>query len=245
MILTAAGEILHSKVEGMIREFARVKSHIGALQDLHTGTVDVYCFQTATESFVAPVLHAFHMRHPNIRFNVTMSSTDEAIEALNNGTAEIGLVLNPPARDSIASTEVFRDTIVAAMSPAHPLAGHEILSLTAFTNFPFVLTETSFGLRQQIDRILDRHAIKLNISCVTNSLSLAKGLAGFDRHCALLPRFVVATELAAGTHIIVPVAEFVAEPLIFCMCARNGRSLSPAAKVFADAIFDFCQRYRH
>src|SRR5260370_35534816 len=59
MTLTPAGEILQSKVEGMIREFARVRSHIAALQDLQAGTVDVYCFQTAIDSFIAPVLHAF------------------------------------------------------------------------------------------------------------------------------------------------------------------------------------------
>src|SRR5258707_442159 len=44
MTLTAAGEILQSKVEEMMREFARVTSHIAALQNLQSGTVDVYCF---------------------------------------------------------------------------------------------------------------------------------------------------------------------------------------------------------
>src|ERR1700730_13797749 len=47
MTLTAAGEILQSRVEGMIREFARVKSYIADIQNLQSGTVDVYCFQTA------------------------------------------------------------------------------------------------------------------------------------------------------------------------------------------------------
>lgn len=244
MTLTAAGEMLQTRVEGMIREFARVKSHIAAIQDLQVGTVDVYCFQTATESFVAPVLHAFHMRYPNVLFNVTMSSTDEAIEALTTGAAEIGLVLNPPVRDTIVSTEVFRDTIVAAVAPNHPLAGCKAASLREFAGCPFVLTETSFGLRQQIDRTLDRHAIELNVFCVTNSLSVAKGIVGFGQQCTLLPRFAVDNEVAAGTLCTIPVSEFMDESLVFCICALNSRSLSPAAKVFADAIVDFCKRYR-
>src|SRR5579883_1447414 len=37
MKLTAAGEILQSKVEAMVRELARVKSHIAALQQLQAG----------------------------------------------------------------------------------------------------------------------------------------------------------------------------------------------------------------
>ena len=72
MTLTAAGEILQSRVEGMMREFDRVKSHISALQNLQSGIVDVYCFQTATESFIAPVLHEFYARYPNVSFNITV-----------------------------------------------------------------------------------------------------------------------------------------------------------------------------
>src|SRR5262245_8070108 len=111
MTLTPAGLILREKFEGMMREFTPVKSHIAALQDIQAGTVDVYCFQTAIESFVALVLHRFHAQYPNVMFNIRMSSTDEAMEALTSGVAEIGLILNPPARDNIATTQVFRDSI--------------------------------------------------------------------------------------------------------------------------------------
>src|SRR5262249_6055297 len=51
MVLTPAGEMLLARVEGMMREFARVKSHVAALQNLQAGTVDIYCFQAAIESF--------------------------------------------------------------------------------------------------------------------------------------------------------------------------------------------------
>src|SRR6201987_6472636 len=101
MRLTPAGEILLSKIDGVMREFSRVKSHIAALQDLQAGNVDVYCFQTAIESFVAPGLNRFHVQYHDVTFNVWMSSTAEAIEALNTGAAEIGLVLNAPAREAI------------------------------------------------------------------------------------------------------------------------------------------------
>ena len=245
MTLTAAGEILQSKVEGMMREFARVTSHIAALQNLQSGTVDVYCFRTATETFVAPVLSKFYMRYPNVSFNITMSSTDETIEALTNRTAEIGLVVNPPVRDTILSTEIFRDTIVAAVAPNHPLAGCGTVSLREIAEFPLGLTEPSFGLRQQIDRAFDRYAIEPNVFCVTNSLSLVKGIARFDRQCTLLPRFAVENEVAEGILSTIAVKELMEDPMVFCVCVLNSRSVSPAAKVFVDAIVDFCQRYTH
>jgi DNA-binding transcriptional LysR family regulator len=123
MKLTPAGEILLSKIDGVMREFARVKSHIAALHDLQAGNVDIYCFQTTIESFVAPVLNRFHTQYPNVTFNVRMSSTDEALEALISGAAEISLVLNAPVRDAITRLEVFRDRMVVAFSPNHPWRG--------------------------------------------------------------------------------------------------------------------------
>src|ERR1700743_2813782 len=140
MKLTPAGEILLSKIDGVMSEFSRVKSHIAALQNLQAGNVDVYCFQTAIESFVAPVLNRFHVQYPDVTFNVRMSSTDEAIEALNTGAAEIGLVLNAPPRDNITRLEVFRDGMVAAFSPKHPLAGRKTVSLRDLKDYPFSLT---------------------------------------------------------------------------------------------------------
>src|SRR5262249_7648978 len=145
----------------------------------------------------------------------TLSSADKTIEALTNGTAEIGLILNPPVRDTIVRTEVFRDKIVAAVAPTHPLAGRKAISLQELAEFPFVLTERSSGVRQQIDRTFNRHAINPNVFCVTNSIM---ALVSFDRKCALLPRFAVDNEVNAGTVSIVPVKEFRKDPLVFCVC---------------------------
>jgi DNA-binding transcriptional LysR family regulator len=244
MVLTPAGQFLDAQFEGMMREFERVRSHIAALQNLQAGTVDIYCFQTAVESFVAPVLNRFHVQYPNVAFNVRMSSTDEAMEALAAGAAEVSLILNPPNRDMIASTEVFRDRIVGAFSPSHPLVKRKSVSLRELAAFPFVLTERSFGLRQQIDRAFDRHHVQPATFCVTNSLTLMKGVVSVGNLCTLLPRFAVQDEVAAGRLSTVAVREFATDPLVFCICLRKDRSVSPAAKAFVAAVIDYCRRYR-
>jgi len=244
MTLTPAGEILQAKFEGMMREFSRVKSHIAALQEIQAGTVDVVCFQTAIESFVAPVLHRVHVQYPNIVFNVRMSNTDEAMEALTTGAAEIGLIINPPVRDAIVSTPIFRDTIVAAVGPSHPLAKRRAVSLRELAEFPFVLTEPSFGQRQQIDQTFTRHRFKPEIFCITNSISLVKGVASVGRQCTLLPGFAVKHEVAAGNLCAISVKEFSEDTLVFCACARTDRTLSPATKVFVAVVVDYCRRCR-
>jgi DNA-binding transcriptional LysR family regulator len=109
-----------------------------------------------------------------VTFNVRMSSTDEAIETLASGAGEIVLILNPPGRDTIASEQVFRDSIYRCMRAISSIGERKTISLREFAAFPFVLAEPSFGLRQQIDRIFARHHIEPEVFCVTNSLALVK-----------------------------------------------------------------------
>jgi DNA-binding transcriptional LysR family regulator len=134
--------------------------------------------------------------------------------------------------------------MVAAFSPAHPLAGRKVISLHELKAFPFTLTEPSFGLRQQMDRVFARHGFKPKAFCVTNSLALVKEVAAIGTQCTLLPRFAVERELADGSLRTAPVREFASESLVFCVCSRSDRSLSPAAKVLTDTVIDYCRRYR-
>ena len=193
---------------------------------------------------MAPVLNRFHVQYPDVTFNVRMSSTDEAIEALITGAAEISLVLNAPAGEAITRFEVFRDRMVAVFSPTHPLAGRKIVSLRDLDGFPFALTEPSFGLRQQLERVFAKHRFEPVTFCVTNSLAPVKEVASIGEKCTLLPRFAVEQELTSGALGTAAVREFADDPLVFCICSRSDRSLSPAAKTFMDIVIDYCRRYR-
>jgi DNA-binding transcriptional LysR family regulator len=242
MSLTAAGEVLRSEVEGITRELERVKSHVAALQGLQAGRVDVYCYSQAAENLLGPIVHELHLRHPNISFNFVVSSTDEAIEALTSGVAEVGLVINPPERDAIQITEVQRDTIVAAVAPDHCLAPRESVPLEELVQFPMIATLFSFGLRHLIDRVFNRYKVSPNILCMTNSVSLIKEIVRLGRGFALLPRSYVEKELAAGMLATVGVPEFAENPQVYCVAVLKSRSLSPVAKVFLDAVLEFGSR---
>jgi DNA-binding transcriptional LysR family regulator len=107
-----------------------------------------------------------------------------------------------------------------------------------------ILAVPAFGLRQQVDKAFDRHGINPKVFCVTNSMSLLKGIAGLDHQCTLLPRSSVEKEVADGLLSTIAVGEFADDPMLCCACVRKGGSLSPAAKVFLDAIINHCRRYR-
>jgi hypothetical protein len=60
----------------------------------------------------------------------------------------------------------------------------------------------------------------------------------------LVPRSTVQKEVSDGILATIAVEEFVDDPMLCCACVRKSGSLSPAAKVFLDAIISYCHRYR-
>ena len=229
----------------MIRELARVRSHIAALQELQAGTVKRLLLSDRNREFrragAAQVPRAISKR--------ALQRHDEQHGRNNRGLDKRFSRDRPCRQSSRARADreqrgVSRLDCRGDQAPDHPLAGRPTLRLSELAEFSLTLTERSFGLRQRIDQVFERHRFDPTVFCVTNSLSLMKEIARFNRQCALLPRFAIENEVAAGLLVAVPVEEFATEQLVFCICARNGRPMSPAAKVFADAIVEFCQRYR-
>jgi DNA-binding transcriptional LysR family regulator len=73
-----------------------------------------------------------------------------------------------------------------------------------------------------------------------SSLIRVKEVVNLGHGFTLLPRSHVGKELAAGALAIVAVPEFIEDPLIYCLAVLKSRSLSPAAKVFRDAVLGSC-----
>jgi DNA-binding transcriptional LysR family regulator len=140
----------------------------------------------------------------------------------------------------ILLTEIQRDTIVAAVAPDHPLARRNSVPLAELSEFPMASTLFSSGLRHLLDRVFNRCKINPNVFCVTNSVILIKEIVSLGHGFTLLPRSHIEKELAAGTLAIVAVPEFAEDPQVYCIAVLKSRSLSPAAKIFRDAVIDFC-----
>jgi DNA-binding transcriptional LysR family regulator len=91
----------------------------------------------------------------------------------------------------------------------------------------------------------DRPRLELLAPCNCSPASAAaKEVASIGNQCTLLPRFAIERELEQGLLKAAAVREFADDPLVFFICLRSDRSLSPAAQAFADIVMDYCRRYR-
>ncbi|MFN7024986.1 MAG: LysR family transcriptional regulator [Pseudorhizobium sp.] len=237
--LTAAGRLLADRAGKTLRELEHVHQLIDDLQGLQGGKVVIYANGATVANVLAPVLAEFSLRYPKLRFEVSISSAREAIDALARGEADIAVTLFAPAMSGAKvrlRSEILYDVII---SPEHRLAQAKDIALADLADLPLALPDRSFAARQAIDEAFARAKLTPDPVFVTSSLDMLKELVLCGAAVTLLPALAVHREIEAGTLAAVPVAEGEGVRTAIDLCVSPDRQLTTAANALVEFIEDF------
>jgi DNA-binding transcriptional LysR family regulator len=237
--LTAAGRLLADRAGKTLRELEHVHQLIDDLQGLQGGKVVIYANGATVANVLAPVLAEFSLRYPKLRFEVSISSAREAIDALARGEADIAVTLFAPAMSGVKvrlRSEILYDVII---SPEHRLAQAKDIALADLADLPLALPDRSFAARQAIDEAFARAKLTPDPVFVTSSLDMLKELVLRGAAVTLLPALAVHREIEAGTLAAVPVAEGEGVRTAIDLCVSPDRQLTTAANALVEFIEDF------
>ncbi|MCF6367922.1 LysR family transcriptional regulator [Rhizobium halophilum] len=237
--LTAAGRLLAERAGKTLRELDHVHQLIDDLKGLQGGKVVLYANGATVANVIAPVLAEFSLRHPRLRFEVTISSAREVIEALAAGEADIAVTLFAPPMAGVKvrlSSEVAYDVI---LSRQHPLSKAKEITLTKLMELPLALPDRGFAARQAIDDLFAREKLEPDPLFVTSSLDMLKELVLRGAAVTLLPELAVRREVEAGLLSAVPIADGKAVRTAIDLCVSTDRQLTAAAKALVEFIEDY------
>lgn len=240
--LTAAGRLLAERAGRTLRELEHVHQLIDDLQGLESGKVVLYANGATVANVIAPVLAEFSLRYPKLRFEVTISSAREAIEALTTGEADIAVTLFASTMSGVKlrlRSEILYDVII---NPKEPVASARHISLEELARLPLALPDRSFAARQAIEEMFSREKLDVDPVFTTSSLDMLKELVLRGAAVTLLPALSVQREIEAGTLAAVPVADDKAVRTAVDLCVSPDRQLSFAANTLAEFIEDYMRR---
>lgn len=91
-------------------------------------------------------LQRFRSAFPAISFTMREATTQEQVEALEHGHAELGF-MRPPGRTApeLRFESILREPIMIGLPATHPLACHEIIALAALRDDAFVSSPRHLG----------------------------------------------------------------------------------------------------
>lgn len=241
--LTVAGEVIATKSRDVARELATTKQMIDELRGLRRGHVSVHVNGATISSILAPALSEFSGMHPNISIEIIVSSAQGALDAAATGQTDMAVTMFAPADARVMTRFRMPVRHEPILSPSHPLAMHERLSIADLLGHRLALPDRSFGVRRSFDTRLRTHGLDpIEAAFTTSSLELQKELARRGSAVLILPQMTVQHELDAGDLVLRPFEPRSRIETLLELSHSTTRHQSFAARQLLDFLSGFLER---
>jgi LysR family transcriptional regulator for metE and metH len=128
MVLTAAGRRLLDSARRVLDDLRRTEDDLRRLAGNSDGVIRVCTECNTGYHWLAPLLAAFHRRHPRVDVNVVADATERPVEALVEGRLDLAILTSATRDRRLRLRPLFTDEMVAIVAPTHPLAKRRWLS---------------------------------------------------------------------------------------------------------------------
>jgi DNA-binding transcriptional LysR family regulator len=152
-VLTAAGEAALEHARVALAAAQAVGEAVGGTNQLRRGRLAVGMVVGCTITPFFDALAGFHEAHPAVAITIREGSSDQLVDDVRNGAADLALVgcaSRPP--DDLATLVVVSERLVAVVPVDHPLARRRSTTLAQVVRHPMVCMPPGTGLRAVLDQ---------------------------------------------------------------------------------------------
>lgn len=232
--LTPAGQSLIDHAQNLLNGVNRMALDMSDYALGVRGHVRVWANTSAIIQFLPADLASLMTQHPGIRILLEEKVSEDVINAVTHGVADIGIFADNVPALSLEKQLYQRDQLVVLVPPKHPLASREIVDFVDTLDYDFVgLNEGSSLLR-----LMNNAAAALE-----RALRLRVQVASFDAICRMieaqlgigvLPRGSVRQEILGAGLRAIPLSDDWASRTLW-VGVRSRADLPPEAL----HVFDF------
>jgi DNA-binding transcriptional LysR family regulator len=240
--LTQAGSRLYAYARQILDLVELARRELGVSDRMVEGPLRIAASTVPAQSLVPELLAQFHELYPQVRESVTVSDSSAAMQAVEEGQADVGLVGELPYSASVQARAIADDELLLVVSPEHPLAKSRKVTPQRLRSEPIVVREPGSGSRRCVERALDSVGLcagDMTIAMEMNSNEAIRGAVERGVGAAFLSRVVVAQALAEKKLALVDVKGLHVRRHLFLISSAR-RPLPPAGRAF----LEFAERWR-
>ena len=156
-------------------------------------------------------------------------------EELNLRTFEIGVVSFRPDPAQFRTIAVYGDSLAFVVSPTHPLAGADRVSINELGQQDFIAHHVASPLRKKVIEAFQRYRTPLNMGIELPTIEAIKRFVAMGNGVALVPHLAVARELETGDLVRITVDELEMKRILR-LVHRRQTTLSYAARAFLRTV---------
>jgi DNA-binding transcriptional LysR family regulator len=232
--LTAAGVLLRDYALRLLALRREATSAMGELKSLERGRLQLAANEY-TCMYLLPVIDAFRREFPHVSVTVHRMLASRVGEELNLRTFELGVISFRPDPVQFRTIAVYGDSLAFIVSPSHPLAGAERVSISELGKEIFIAHNVTSPLRRKVIEAFQRYRTPLNMGIELPTIEAIKRFVAMGDGVALVPHLTVARELEAGILVRIPVDELEVKRVLRLVYRRQA-TLSYAARAFLRTV---------
>ena len=234
---TSAGEVLLGPARQALRAERSVRMAAAELTGLIKGSLTVGGSTIPADYVLPGLLGRFRERHPGLVVDIRAGDTQEIVELVVRGDAEIGIVGARPSVRGVETTPVGGDRLVLIVPSGHAFAGRRAVSLDDVVGEPHVGREEGSGTWRAVVAAIAESGVdeELDVVCRVGSTSAVKAAVRAGLGLVFVSALAVEDEVAAGALSIVPVERFDVSRR-FHAVTRKVQDLSPAGRAFFEVV---------
>ena len=197
--LSQAGKIALEYAGRISEEANALRERFGGRDSSPSGRVRA---AAATQAFVhlfAPLFESFMREHRGIEVSFrTTVSTEQTINDILNGVADVGFASLPVYSPNLQVTELFEDELIVVVGRGHRLASKRAATIDEIGRERMILFERGASIRHATDDFFKRVGIRPVLALESNDTYFIKLMVEHGMGISLLPAWAVLDEVSQG-----------------------------------------------
>jgi len=236
MRLTEAGEILAAYVRRAILDADRVSEEISAKSRLGTSSIRVAANEGFGRELIPRAIGEFRKTSPDVRFDMRMVRRSDVRKAVMLGEVDIGVAYSLIPAEGVDVIFSKSAPLCAVMSPSHPLAGRDILSLHEIAAYDLVMSGADSSTRTLVDYCCMRARIELNYIFISDYSSALQHYIRDYEAITLAGELVVRYAVERGDVVAIPLEDSDIYERTVQIYTMQGRQLPRSVEQFAQLL---------
>ena len=236
MVLTDAGHLLYRYAVENRNQLDGIRVKVQEFDTLRRGQVKIATVEGMLANFLSNFVVDLASNYPGISISTTVMGSRDVAELVGHNDVDLGLVFGRSPRRDLIELARMRQSLCLIVSPRHPLAARTHCAVRDLAGLRVVVPDSSFGIRQEIDRACANGKVRLEICNETNSLTFAQTLAARTDLATFLPRDTAMPALEAGLLVAVPLRDKRLEATQVTLVQLATRNMSPSGRLVANLL---------
>lgn len=205
--LTPAGQAFLHHARRILEDVARLEAELSEYGEGVRGHVRIHSNTSAIIAFLPQDLSAFSREYPQIKLDLQERNSAEAISAVQDGIADVGIFAGHVAADGLEVRPYRHDQLVLVTPEDHPLSQREQLFLHEATEHDFVGLQQDTSLQSLLHEQANQAGRTLRMRIQVRSFDAICRMIHHGMGIGVLPQRTLYRDLRDLSLRLIPLAD--------------------------------------